>query len=157
MQVTTAPLFAAELTPHRTVSPRGVRVVIGLVVLMGILPVLAVAGLHPGFVAFGMVAILASITWILWARSEHGRRREVVSLWSDRLEITRFGLRGEETAFRFDPLTVRLLVERDINERTTGLKLRGPDQVVPVGDFLSTEEKSSFAKALGSALRKARA
>jgi uncharacterized membrane protein len=64
--------------------------------------------------------------------------------------------KGVETRTRFNPLNVKLIVERDYDEHTTALKLRSGLGDTEIGAFLNGEEKASFARALGTALRKAR-
>ena len=63
---------------------------------------------------------------------------------------------GKETLSRFNPYFVKLVVDRDFNERTVGLHLRTRDRDVVLGQFLNQDEKSSFAKAFGTALKRAR-
>ena len=60
------PLFAATLTPHRSLSPRGKRVVIGLVAALALVPgiVFYVAGAWPvvGFMGLDVIAIWVALT-----------------------------------------------------------------------------------------------
>ena len=57
---------------------------------------------------------------------------------------------------RFAPKTVRLIVVRDENEKTIAVRLRSGKEELELGAFLSPEDRSSFARAFGTALRKAR-
>ena len=57
----------------------------------------------------------------------------------------------------FPPQGVRFVIDRDFNERVQALWIRERDGRVQLGAFLSAEEKLSFSKAFGAALRKARA
>jgi uncharacterized membrane protein len=57
---------------------------------------------------------------------------------------------------RFDPKAVRLVLDRDMNEKTRALRLRSGAENVEIGAFLSPDDKASFAKEFGRALRQAR-
>ena len=153
---TTAPLFAAELTPNRSLSPRGMRIVIGLVAALAALPglIFFLMGAWPvvGFMGLDVIAI----AWALHVSMRRGRRREQITLWSDRLEVVSIDAKGGESVEGFNPKTVRLIIDRDFNERTTALKLRTTQGETEIGAFLAPDDRSSFAKAFGTALRKAR-
>jgi len=150
------PLFAATLTPHRSLSPAGKRVVIGLAAALALVPgmLFYAAGAWPvvGFMGLDVAAIWVALTLSM----RTGKACEVVSLWPGALELRRTDARGTEDVLRFATSQVRFVIERDFNERVTGLWLREPDRQVPLGAFLSTEEKLSFSRAFGTALRQAR-
>ena len=151
------PLFAATLTPHRSLSPRGKRVVIGLVAALALVPgiVFYVAGAWPvvGFMGLDVVAIWIALT----VSMRGGRAYEVVTLWPGTLEIKKIDAKGAEDVMTFIPFNVRFVIDRDYNERLTGLWLKERERKIALGAFLSAEEKRSFAKAFGTALKKARA
>jgi uncharacterized membrane protein len=105
-----------------------------------------------GFVGLDVVLVW----WALRSAFRGGKRHEEVTLWPDELEVRLVDAKGQITLTRFNPLFVKLVVDRDINERTTGIHLRTHDEDVKIGEFLAPEEKSSFAKAFGTALRRAR-
>jgi uncharacterized membrane protein len=150
------PLFAATLTPHRSLTPVGKRVVIGLVIALALLPgvVFYFAGAWPvvGFMGLDVVAIAVALT--LSMRS--GRAYEVLTLWPTSLELKRVDARGDTDILTYVPAAVRFLVDRDYNERVTALWLKTDDKKVPLGAFLSPDEKLSLSKVFGTALRKAR-
>ena len=151
------PLFAATLTPHRSLSPRGKRVVIGLVAALALVPglVFYVAGAWPvvGFMGLDVLAIWIALT----VSMRGGKAYEVVTLWPGTLEVKKVDAKGVEDVLTFLPPNVRFVIDRDFNERVTGLWLKERDRKVALGAFLSIEEKVSFSKAFGTALRKARA
>jgi uncharacterized membrane protein len=154
---TTTPLFAAELTPNRSLSARGGWIVLGLVALLAALPALAFLsmGAWPivGFMGLDVLAIAIA----LYVAMRRGKRREQITVWADQLEWTATDAKGAKTLRRFNPKTVRLLLDRDADEKTVALRLRQGKDELEVGAFLKTDEKSSFSKALGTALRRARA
>ena len=49
------------------------------------------------------------------------------------------------------------MLDRDADEKTVAMRLRSGKDELEIGTFLNSDDKSSFAKALGTALRKARA
>ena len=151
------PLFAATLTPHRSLSPSGKRVVIGLVAALALVPgiVFYVAGAWPvvGFMGLDVVAIWIALT----VSMRGGRAYEVVTLWPGTLEVKKIDSKGAEDVLTFIPFNVRFVIDRDYNERVTGLWLKERERRIALGAFLSTEEKLSFSKAFGTALKKARA
>jgi uncharacterized membrane protein len=150
------PLFAATLTPHRSLSPQGKRLVIGLVAALALVPgvLFYFAGAWPvvGFMGIDVIAIWAALTISM----RGGRAHEVVTLWPGTLELRKVDARGDEEVLGFVPTNVRFVIDRDYNERVTGLWLRERDRQVALGAFLSPDEKLSFSKAFGTALRKAR-
>ena len=155
-QTQAKPLFSARLTPHRSLGKRGLRLVIAVAVIGASIPGMI-------FITFGAWPIVgflgldvALIWWALAASARDGKRYEQITLWPDQLEFKQVDGAGKETLTRFEPNGVKLVVDRDFNERTTGLHLRTPERDLAVGTFLNGDEKSSFAKALGTALRRAR-
>jgi uncharacterized membrane protein len=150
------PLFAATLTPHRSLTPMGKRVVIGLVAALALVPgiVFYLAGAWPvvGFMGLDVLAIWGALT--LSMRS--GKAHEVLTLWPAALELTKVDAKGKQEKLSFVPQQVRFVIDRDYNERVTGLWLKSAERRVPVGAFLSPDEKLSLSKVFGTALRKAR-
>ena len=150
------PIFAATLTPHRSLSPVGKRVVVGLVAALALVPgvIFYLAGAWPvvGFMGLDVLAIWIALTVSMRA----GKQQEVVSLWPGTLELRKIDAKGGEQVLNFVPAHVRFVIERDFNERVQSLWLRERETRIPLGGFLSPEEKLSFSKAFGAALRKAR-
>jgi uncharacterized membrane protein len=151
------PIFAATLTPHRSLSPRGKQVVIVLVSLLALVPgvLFYTLGAWPviGFMGLDVLAIWIALTVSI----RSGKAYEEIALWPGRLDVKRIDPKGHETTESFEPFAVRFVIDRDFNEQVTGLWLRELERRTVIGAFLSTEEKLSFSKAFGSALRKARA
>lgn len=151
------PLFAATLTPHRSLSPRGKQIVIALVAALALVPgvVFYLAGAWPvvGFMGLDVLAIWIALT----VSMRGGKAYEVVTLWPGALELKKVDAKGAEETQSFVPSNIRFVIDRDFNERVTGLWLRERDTRIALGTFLSAEEKGSFAKAFGTALKKARA
>ncbi len=152
---TTTPLFSAAPRPDR--SP---RVAGGWIALLAAALMAAPLGVAmPELLLPGGVAFLIAIAWLSVMSIQQSRRRRLVQevrLWADQLEVTSSDTGGVRTMRRFDPKSVRLVLQRDHNERVLALHLRQGSEQVELGAFLGGEDKSSFAKAFGTALRRAR-
>ena len=152
---TTTPLFAATLRPDRSFRTAGGWVGLGLAgVIGGPFLVAAPEVLAPGLIAYALAGGGLMAFGIRQAR--RGRTRQQVTLWPDQLEIATSGAGQTRVLRRFEPRAVRLRLERDENERTTAIFLRRGPEELELGAFLSPDDKASFAKAFGRALRQAR-
>ncbi len=155
-QTQARPLFAAKLTPNRSMGRKGVRAVVVLVAVLATIPgiIFFSLGAWPVVGFMGLDVLL--IWWALSSHQRDGRRYEQVTLWPDQLELKQVDGTGRETLTRFNPYFVKLVIDRDYNERTTGLHLRTRERDLVLGSFLNSDEKSSFAKAFGTALKRSR-
>jgi uncharacterized membrane protein len=156
-QTQARPLFAAKLTPHRSMGRKGARAAIALIAVLATVPGIVFFSLGAWPIVGFMGLDVALIWWALAAHQRDGKRYEEVTLWPDELELKQVDGAGKQTLTRFNPYFVKLVIDRDINERTTGLHLRTQEQDVQIGTFLNQDEKSSFAKVFGTALKRARA
>ena len=155
-QTQAKPLFAARLTPHRSLSPRGIKIVVAILAALALLPGLIFYALGAWPVVGFMGLDVLALYWALSHSFREGRAYEQVTLWTDSLQVLQVSARGQETLESFNPFLVKLIVERDFDERTTGLKLRTKDREIALGAFLNPDDKASFAKVFGTALKKAR-
>ena len=152
------PIFEATLTPYRSLSARGSLWLVAIIAgIWGVMSLSFLAmGAWPVLGFFGLDILLFG--WLIWLNVRDARRKETVSVSRTLLEVKRFcpkGLRRE--LHRFNPFGTRLTVDRHEEFGVTKLSLteRGkPD--ITVGCFLNPDDKDSFAKALNSALAKAR-
>lgn len=156
MQVTTTtPLFAATLRPDRSLRMAGGWMALTLAGIVGTPFLIAAPDFAvPGLVAFAMA--VAGLTALGLRQARQSRTSQQVTLWPDQLEIATSLPGAEKQLQRFDPAQVRLRLARDSFERTTGIFLRHGNAELELGAFLSTSDKSSFARAFGGALRQAR-
>jgi uncharacterized membrane protein len=152
---TTSPLFAATLRPDRSLRSTGGWVGLVLAGIVGT-PFLVAA---PDLIVPGLTAyVLAGGGLMAFAigQARRGQRRQQVTLWADQLEIATTTRNQDRILRRFDPADVRLRLVRDDNERTQAIFLRRGQEELELGAFLSIDDKASFAKAFGRALRQAR-
>lgn len=150
------PLFAATLRPHRSLGRQGLRYVIAAVAIAASLPGIVFFSLGAWPIAGFLGLDVLLVWWALSASLRDGRRFETVTLWPDQLELKRVTGRGRQSLVRFDPDLLKLVIDRDFNERTTAIHLRTRDSDTEIGAFLNADEKASFAMAFGTALKKAR-
>lgn len=108
----------------------------------------------PGVAAFGIAGTGLGAMGVQQARRR--RQSETLTLWADQLELATTGPGAERQLRRFEIKALRLRLKRDHYERTTAIFLRHGDEEFELGKFLSLDDRSSFAKAFGSALRQAR-
>ncbi|QMV00075.1 DUF2244 domain-containing protein [Devosia sp. D6-9] len=150
------PLFAAKLTPYRSLSSRGQTVLIGVIAAMAAIPsmVFYSLGAWPivGFMGLDVLGMWLALRW----SNRQTRRFEEVTLWPNRLEVREVSPGGKQTTTAFDPHRTRLIVDRDYDEKTLALYLRNDGGDYELGSFLAASEKASFAKVFGTALRRAR-
>ncbi|SMQ85963.1 Uncharacterized membrane protein [Devosia lucknowensis] len=156
MQVTTTtPLFAATLRPEHSLRMAGGWIALTLAGIVGTPFLLAIpAFLLPGLLAFGIAAGSLVVLGLRQARRK--RTSQQVTLWPDQLEVATQLPGAEKQLQRFNPKQIRLRLERDQFERTTGVFLRLGTDETELGSFLSATDKGSFARAFGAALRQAR-
>jgi len=150
------PLFAAKLTPHRSLSPRGRNILVAAIAVMAAIPglVFYALGAWPvvGFMGLDVAAVWVALRW----SSRETNRFEEVTLWPNRLEVRAVSARGRQQIFAFDPRRTKLILDRDYDEKTTALYLRDNGADHELGSFLAANEKADFAKVFGTALRRAR-
>lgn len=154
-KTTTTPLFAAELTPHRGVSRRDGWLLGALALVLFVAPWLLLLSMELAVVA-GVMGLAGLGVIVVLARRGRSRQREHITVWADQVELLATDERGLRTLKRFQPASVRLLLTRDADEKTTAVQLRHGKDMVEIGAFLSLEDRSSFGRALGTALRQAR-
>ncbi|UJQ93481.1 DUF2244 domain-containing protein [Mariluticola halotolerans] len=151
------PLFAALLTPHRSLDTRGIRIVVAVYAILASVPGIYffATGAWPvvGFLGLDILALW----WALSASRKTGDAFEEVTLWADSLEVRHVSHKGKAHNHAFNPFWVRLHVERDHDDRVTKLALRMRDEELEIGAFLNPDDKASFAAVFGQALHKARA
>ncbi len=149
------PLFEALLRPHRSLSPRGFLILMGVV--GGISLLAGLRFLYLGAWPVSVVFVLdVALLWGAFKLNNWAARRfEAVELRADELLIRQVDQRGRERAVRFQPYWVRL--ERPDPERPESqLVLRSHGRAVVVGGFLPPEERLAFADRLADALRNLR-
>ena len=149
-------LFAALLTPHRSLNRTGFLVVMMFlsVVSFGTGVACLMMGAWPvcGFLGLDVLAIYFAFR----INFRRALASEQISVTSSALRLRRVSHRGHVMEWVFNPLWVRLDQEADDEYGLERLYLSSRGKRVSVGSFLSPAEKASFSKALIAALAAAR-
>lgn len=152
---TTSPLFSATIRPDRSLRAAGGWIGLAIAGILGLpLVIAAPEFLVPG--AAGFLLAGAGLAAFSWRQARRARLTEQITVWPDQIEVVSAGRGQERQMRRFDPQKVRLVLTRDENERTTAMHLTFGGERVEIGGFLAVNDKPSFARAFGQALRKAR-
>jgi uncharacterized membrane protein len=149
-------LFSALLTPHRSLNSTGFLVLMGFLsavsfsaglafLLMGAWPVLGFFGLD-----------VLAIYWAFRINFRHAKATEEIWVTPSELRVRRVSHRGRVVEFVLNPLWVQLDQKSHAEFGIEKLYLVSKGRRVSIGSFLGPDEKSSFAKALLTALQAAR-
>ncbi|CDZ48456.1 DUF2244 domain-containing protein [Neorhizobium galegae] len=146
------PVFAAELTPYRSLGKTGFRVVLvltgGVCLLYG--GFFLVTGAYPIGFFFGLDFLGLYIALKMSYRS--GRAREEVIVSRSNLSIRKFSPAGRVVEHRFNPFWARFNVRRHEEFGITSMSVTGEGRGTDIGSFLNPDDRESFAKAFRGAL-----
>ncbi len=146
------PVFAAELTPYRSLGRRGFFVVLsisGAVCLFYGLFFLATGAWPIGlFLGFDFLLLYGALK--LSYRS--GRQREEVTVSRTNLSIRKFSPTGRMVEHRYNPFWARFNVSRHEEFGITAMQVSGEGRQTEIGSFLNPDDRESFAKAFRGAL-----
>jgi uncharacterized membrane protein len=151
------PLFAARITPHRSLGESGFRIVMTLVciaTLVSSVPFM-IAGAWPVTFFFGLDAVALYIAFKVNFRE--GRAFEEVAVTPLQVSLAKVTPKGERAEWRFDTLWTKLERETDEDYGLMRLVVVSRGQSVPVAQALSPTERAAFADAFQGALTDARA
>jgi uncharacterized membrane protein len=149
-------LFAARLTPHRSLSRAGFLLL--MAVLGGISfaagMVFLVLGAWPVFGFFGLDVLL--VYWAFRANYRDARAYEDVMVTTSELRVRKVSPRGQVSEWTFNPLWAKLDYEIDDEFGLQRLYLVSRGRRLPIASFLPPQEKESFAAALAAAITEAK-
>ena len=149
-------LFAALLTPHRSLNRTGFGLVMGFLSAVSFATGIAflVMGAWPvsGFLGLDVLAVYVAFR----INFRRALACEQISVTASVLRLRRISHRGQVVELVFNPLWVKLDQERDDEYGIERLYLASRGKRVAIGSFLSPGEKASFSKALMAALNTAR-
>src|SRR5215470_2363126 len=149
-------IFSAKLTPHRSLGRVGFLI---LMLLFGAVSFVTgmlflVLGAWPVFGFFGLDVLL--LYWAFRLNYRHANAYEQVTVTPSSLKVRKVSHLGRVREWVLNPLWVRLdkveLEEFGIDR----LFLISRGKKLTIASFLGPDEKASFAKELGDALREAR-
>lgn len=146
------PVFAAELTPHRSLGRRGFQVVLmlsgGICFLYGAF--FLITGAWPIGFFFGVDFLLLYFALKMSYRS--GRAREEVMVSRTNLSIRKFSPAGRVVEHCFNPFWARFRVNRHQEFGITSMYVTGEGRFTDIGSFLNADDRESFARAFRGAL-----
>lgn len=148
--------FRVVLRPHRSLGPRGflfLMIAVGLVSFIAGVAFLLI-GAWPVFGFFGLDALLVYVAFRLNYRS--GRTHERLELTPDVLKVTHVQPSGRARTIEMNPYWVRVRLREGAGGRTD-LRLASHGRELPIGRFLTDDERRHLAAALRGALQAARA
>lgn len=142
----------ALITPPRSLSKRGVGVVVGITACLSAIPftmaIVMGAPIPPIFLGLDVLGLWLALTL---ATRGGGRRSERVQVSSEAVKV----LRGGRSVWNSPTAFTRVEVEGEEDEMRVFLRLSARSLVV--AGQLSPGERGEFAEALKDALREARA
>jgi Integral membrane protein len=146
------PVFAAELTPYRSLGRKGFHVLLiltgGICLIYGVF--FLVTGAWPIGLFLGLDFLALYIAFKLSYRS--GRAREEVTVTRTKLSIRKFSPAGKVVEHRFNPFWARFRVNRHDEFGITSMYVTGEGRWTDIGSFLNPDDRESFAKAFRGAL-----
>jgi uncharacterized membrane protein len=146
------PVFAAELTPYRSLGKTGFRLVLilfgGVCLLYG--GFFLATGAYPVGFFFGLDFLGLYIALKMSYRS--GKLREEVTVTRTDLSIRKFSAAGRMVEHRFNPFWARFRVKRHEEFGITSMYVTGEGRFTDIGSFLNPDDRESFAKAFRGAL-----
>ena len=148
-------LFEAAILPHRSLSPRGRRRLIGVICVLLLLTGTRFWLIGAWPVAGFIVIELGLASFLLWQHQRSARRVELLLLSPDTIRIVRTDPDGKrrETHLPTGWLTVEL---EERPGRVPGLLLCAPGRRLEVATALGDEAKRDLAQALGAAVHNVR-
>lgn len=149
-------LFSALLTPHRSLNRTGFLVVMAFVSVVSFAAGLAflLMGAWPVLGFFGLDAL--AIYWAFRINYRRAKAREEILVTPSELRLRRVSHRGHVMEFVLNPLWVQLDRKTHAEFGIENLYLVSRGRRIAIANFLTPDEKASFANALVAALHAAR-
>ena len=148
-----APVARLHLWPYRSLPKRGFVLFIGGTAALIALPLLPVLGSPVlwGLLPFLMLAV-GGVWWALARSYRDAEILEELSLWPDRITLTRHGPRGARQDWQANPHWVRLELHASDGPVPNYLTLKGGGREVELGAFLSEKERVVLAREVAQRL-----
>ncbi|MDA0260721.1 MAG: DUF2244 domain-containing protein, partial [Proteobacteria bacterium] len=144
----------AELSPYRSLTPSGFRILFGGVGAVSLLVGTAffLVGAWPVVGFLGLEILL--LYWAFKINYRHAQLREHLLLSEDILIVRRTDPQHREQTWRFQPYWLRLIMP-DVERPDSQLVLTSHGRRVTVGAFLAPQQRREVATDLQAALAKA--
>lgn len=150
------PLYAATLTPHRSLDRRGFLIVMVLVGAVSFVCGLAflLMGAWPVFGVFGLDVLLIYCAFRMNFRD--AKAREEIIVTPSVLTVRKVAANGREDETAMNPLWTRLEAETHEDFGIQRLTLRSRGRDTEVGSFLHRPQREELASGLTGALAQAK-
>lgn len=153
----TWPLYMdAEIKPHRSLSQRGFIILISVITTANVAAAIVFlsmgASLVPIFLGLDVVAVVVAFL----ASFKAGRMVERVQVSAAEVKVTYEAGDKIKVVWESPTAFTRVTTERDDENRCTGLRLALSGHQTAVAAALSPRERGEFAKALETAIWRAR-
>ncbi len=131
-----------DLWPHRSLTPQGFAIFIGITAAFFLIPLLALVGtvLLWGLLPF-LAGTLALIWYFLRRNGADLQLSEQLVLRHNEIHVTRTNPRQPKQIWQSNPYWVRVILDEDNGPVPDYLTLKGSDREVELGAFLSPEER----------------
>jgi uncharacterized membrane protein len=149
-------LFAARLTPHRSLDRGRVKYVLAGVAMASALVSLPffLVGAWP---VIGFMGLDVFLLWLAFRASFRAARAyEDLTLTCLELAVAKISAQGSRSEWRFNPQWVRLERLEDPDSSLRRLSLASRGRHLEIGGFLGPDAKAELAQALSAALAEAR-
>ncbi len=150
------PIFAAELTPYRSLGRRGFRILLMIAGAMSLVHIFVflVIGAWPIVFFFGLDFVL--LLGAFWLNYHAARAREEVSVSRTDVSVKKFAPSGRVTEHRFNTFWARFSIKRHQEVGIISMMISGGGRQTDIGSFLNPDDRESFAAAFARALAAAR-
>jgi uncharacterized membrane protein len=148
-------LFEAVIVPHRSLSPRGLAILLGAITTLCGLTALRfwLIGAWP-VIGFSVVEVGLAL-WLIQSNARSARASELVLLCENALQIVRTDARGRRHERSLSPAWLNVVVE-EAPGRVPRLVLAAHNVREEIAAALGETEKRDLAAALGAALHRRR-
>ncbi len=148
-------LFAAVLSPNRSLSRKGAVLVVGGAGLVGTVMggIFLLQGAWPVFGFYGLEVL---VLWLMLRQNyRDGRVYETVRLTRAQLTVERGDRNGPQGSWSFPAAWLTVSIDEPVHHESQ-LRLTSHGRSLVVGAFLAPEERADFAGALTQALDRLR-
>jgi uncharacterized membrane protein len=146
------PVFAAELTPYRSLGIKGFEVFLLIAALMSLVHifVFVVIGAWPIVFFFGLDFLL--LFGAFWLNYRSARAREEIRVSRTDVCVRKFNPAGRMIEHRFNPVWTRFNIARHQEIGIVSMQLSDRQRSTDIGSFLNRDDRETFATAFSGAL-----
>jgi uncharacterized membrane protein len=150
-------IFAARLTPYRSLSPAGFNLLMMAIVAIAFAAGLVfwLMGAWPVVGFFGLDILLIQLAFRLNYRA--ARAFEEIEVTREALTVRKVSASGRAREFGFNPYWARLEIDRRHDRLISRLSIASHGKRLDIAGFLGPNERESFAAAFSAALAEVRA